>query len=370
MITHLGVENFQSHKGKTGLDFGPGVNIICGLSHSGKTALLRALTLVILNRPKSDGWINWDATDASALLIMERQGETMSFLRSRGKKYGNCYDVDAACFKTADEGHFDGFGLDVPDDVKKLLNMSEENIQKQLSPYYLVCDTPGHIAQHIRTAARLDEIDRTASVLKLKIQGANNKLKTCDSELSCVNTLLGTFEGVDLDQLDKAIETLEDLNETWYDVGKEVNDLSSVVDRLKAIEEIDGEAIDKAVEELAIAKELLSEYTNLSDDVSKLKRILAGVEEVDGEAIDKVVKEVVTAKELVAEYTKLSGEVDDLEHSINVAKSADKDIAEVSRLLSVASVERDDVLKQLVDCPNCGTPLTVKSKKCLLEHSC
>ena len=45
----LTIENFQSIKEKTEIDFIEGVNLIIGPSNSGKSAVLRALRGLILN---------------------------------------------------------------------------------------------------------------------------------------------------------------------------------------------------------------------------------------------------------------------------------------------------------------------------------
>ena len=50
MIKKIKIENFQSHR-DTELEFSKGVNVITGLSNSGKTAIIRAFQLLKNNRP-------------------------------------------------------------------------------------------------------------------------------------------------------------------------------------------------------------------------------------------------------------------------------------------------------------------------------
>jgi len=53
MLKKISIQNFQSHK-KTELDLVDGINVIYGLSQSGKSAILRALNWIIFNRKFSN----------------------------------------------------------------------------------------------------------------------------------------------------------------------------------------------------------------------------------------------------------------------------------------------------------------------------
>jgi exonuclease SbcC len=54
MITQLNITNFQSHV-KSVLKLSPGINVICGPSDSGKSAIIRGLRWVIENQPTGKG---------------------------------------------------------------------------------------------------------------------------------------------------------------------------------------------------------------------------------------------------------------------------------------------------------------------------
>jgi len=57
MIETVEVENFQSHK-RTVLELSPGVNVIKGRSHSGKSSIVRAIRWVLLNQPRGTHFVS------------------------------------------------------------------------------------------------------------------------------------------------------------------------------------------------------------------------------------------------------------------------------------------------------------------------
>ena len=57
MITKIEIKNFQSHK-NTVLEFDKGVNVICGESDNGKSAVIRAIRWVVENYPQGTDKIN------------------------------------------------------------------------------------------------------------------------------------------------------------------------------------------------------------------------------------------------------------------------------------------------------------------------
>jgi len=148
MIKQLNIENTQSHKNSS-LDFDKGVNIIVGPSDSGKSAILRALRLLVWNRPLGDAIrSNWG-----------------------GKTVIEMFTDDAHIVRTKDktdeyilgDQHFKAFRTDVPDEIQQALNLTEINLQQQLDAPFLLSLSPGQVAEHFNKVAKLEQIDKATS---------------------------------------------------------------------------------------------------------------------------------------------------------------------------------------------------------------
>jgi exonuclease SbcC len=121
MIKALFIRNFQSHK-NSNLEFVPGVNVIVGLSSSGKSAILRALRWLIWNRPLGNEFrSNWGGvTHVEAHL---------GFHSGHSDKVSRIKDKDEVYFGNKIEHK--AFRSEVPEEVQKIFNIGEINLQQQ-----------------------------------------------------------------------------------------------------------------------------------------------------------------------------------------------------------------------------------------------
>ena len=136
MISSLTLQNFQSHK-KTTLEFDPHVNAIIGQSNSGKTAILRGLFWAIYNRPSGLSFISYWNRDKKGnplkFTYASISSNQLIIKRKRSSNF-NGYTLLQNNVKT----DLEAIGLDVPEQVSKLLNLSEVNIQKQMDAPFLL----------------------------------------------------------------------------------------------------------------------------------------------------------------------------------------------------------------------------------------
>ncbi len=119
MIERIKLNNFQSHENSE-LVFSPGVNVIIGQSDSGKTAIIRALRWLVWNRPLGDAYISHWADKCSVEIEVDKH----TIKRIKERKNSNAYYLDGKLFNAV--------GGDIPDEIMKLLNLHEINLQQQL----------------------------------------------------------------------------------------------------------------------------------------------------------------------------------------------------------------------------------------------
>ena len=87
MIESIRIKQFQKHKDTT-LEFANGLNVICGESHNGKSAIIKAILWVLTNKPSGTAFrrIGHDGEDTSVKVTFNDG----SVERVRGDKR-SCY---------------------------------------------------------------------------------------------------------------------------------------------------------------------------------------------------------------------------------------------------------------------------------------
>lgn len=184
-LTKVKLVNFQSHTSTT-LDLRPGVNVLVGSSDSGKSAVVRALGLVVFNRPSGDAWCRRHGAEDDTSVTVSTDAE-VAVRRVRGKV--NEYQIKA---KGGDPKSLKAVGTDVPQPVAEALNLNELNLQRQGDRHFLLAESPSETARTLNEIAGLEEIDKAHSVITAIIRDTNRELASetrrladCQEELKC-----------------------------------------------------------------------------------------------------------------------------------------------------------------------------------------
>lgn len=218
MIQSLSVKNFQSHS-NTHIKFHPGVNVIVGTSDSGKTALLRGMNWVVWNTPGGDAFRSrWGGLTEVSITV---DGHTI--VRSKDKK--DLYKLDDTEYKT--------FGRKVPEDIAKVLNMDNINLQRQLDGPFLLSETPGAVAQHFNKVANLTKIDTATQEIKKQKQSIKTSIDHDTETLKKKKARLESFDYLtDVEKRIKRLQHKQKLVKRRKQYNKE---LDTLIDKIKAI---------------------------------------------------------------------------------------------------------------------------------------
>lgn len=185
MIEYIHIKNFQCQL-DTKIIFSELNTAITGLSMAGKTSIKRAFEFVRKNRP-SGMKFNYRYNNPLQPVSVEIgvDGYKVKLIKSNKAldKEGN-KAIYSITDKNGDIRKFTAFGTNVPDEVKKILNVSNISIQDQLDAYLLVISSSGEIARTINNITGIDigdkwikEINKTYSNLRtLQTQFDNDKL--------------------------------------------------------------------------------------------------------------------------------------------------------------------------------------------------
>ena len=224
MIEKVIIQNFQSHK-LTTLDFHESVNVIIGSSDCGKSAIIKAIRWVIENKPVGDKFRNWYADDEPvSVQIWLDSGDCIERKLHKGI---NQYLLNGKVLKA--------FNRDVPDEIKKVVNMTEINLQLQLDRHFLLMDTSGNVARHFNKVANLDKIDQATANIKKAITQLNTSVDVQKEKLEQYETELKTYPNVE--QLDLDLEELETLEKQRVQNSKSIVQVKAIIDEHRNIRE-------------------------------------------------------------------------------------------------------------------------------------
>lgn len=265
MIKKLIIENFQSHE-KTELNLDPGVNVITGVSQSGKTAILRALYWLLHNRPSGDRIRSSFAKGATKVMIETSEGDQIWHVK----------DDKINSYALGNEV-FDKIGRDIPDMVQRALKVSELNVQKQLDEPFLVTSSAGEVAKTINRITRLEMVDNWVTDLTQNINSINREKERLDSEIETSIEKIKEYRVVVYLQpiLDRVKEIykkhsqLSDLSSKIVELQSDLEECQSKIDQfqlmfyvkgiIERIDEIKLE-IDKRSERAKVARSTLKAY--------------------------------------------------------------------------------------------------------------
>lgn len=413
MFKKLKVQNFQSWE-EAELEFSPGVNIICGLGTSGKTALIsRSMKMLIDNRPL--GGKNFsDFAGKKGDMVVElttEEGDVVSLTKNiRTTKKGEKV-VSKSVYSLNDEEQFSGVKDKVPDVILEKLNMSELNRQGQFDQPFLAMSSPGEVGRMINRITRLEKVDEWVKRLKTKITENNAKINNFECDVLEIDKQLKKYkqtniieEGcsivdelvvvdnefnqliVDVDSLDELFESLCNIDQdlaplysairaekyilrafkiqTQFDeFGMFEKQVDKVVALTKSIDRLDSVVdLSKIKDELVVVEDELvvvcgdlaglEEYIHCSEKINKLQQKF-DVLELTREAFEIRQKE----------YCEVFDDVVFLEDNIEYAFASNGFVDQKSE--NLIEVKKDYLmkLKEVGKCPVCYQKMDEKHLK-------
>lgn len=354
MIEKIKIENIQSHK-ETELELSSGINAIVGSSNNGKSAILRAFYWLVYNRPLGvDNLLSHWAFDKKGNQILPMkvsiENEKGTITRFRTKDL-NQYIVNGEELNVVK--------TDVPEQVEKILCLTDTNIQRQQDAPFLLSLTSGQVAQYFNKTVRLDIIDRVLSNAESRRRKLNQDIKT-NSELlketqkkhekyewlEQAEKLLIKYENISKKnaELKEQVETLENQIqefEKYSEVQEKYNFIPEVKKNLIKIKESENKVqeLEENIENINSDLELYDSCKNKTYDFSESKKIINKIREIN-------IKDVQT-------------QINELEEQIENFEDSESNVRINKREIINLKKELPDV------CPLCGG--IMKNGKCLEE---
>jgi len=268
MINQIQIKNFQSHK-DTILTFSPGVNVITGSSDHGKSAIIKALRWLIWNKPSGDDFRSHWGGDTEVTAKLE-DGVVVSRIKKGSE---NLYKVDNLSFTA--------FGASVPEEVEKILNLTDINLQQQLNLPFLLTETPGNVAKHFNRVAKIDKINKTEKKINSEISQINLTIGKHEDDIQKYE--LELKELPNLEKIEIKLEKIEKMERKRNTLSKNISDLRVLI---RHINVVDSEIIEdsklltfeKKIDQLIVK---INERDSIEDDMSRLDSLMTDIRETD-----------------------------------------------------------------------------------------
>lgn len=272
MIETVEVENFQSHKSTT-VEFSPGVNVIKGRSHSGKSSIMRAIRWVLLNQPRGSHFVSHFKGKKEETSVGIQFSDDQYAIRKRRGVSGGGYETSV--------GDFQAMRSDVPEEVQGITLMNEINIQTQGDPYFMLNKTAGQVAKELNQLVGLDIIDNTLGRLNRVENEAGAKLNVLEDSLEKERSELKDISFVG--DLEVRVIEVENL---WRLYNKKLARKSALSDMIEKVEELDADlketnewlTIKEPYDELAA---LVEKRVSLLASLNELKKICADMQRAE-----------------------------------------------------------------------------------------
>ncbi|RLI66899.1 MAG: hypothetical protein DRO67_00610, partial [Candidatus Asgardarchaeum californiense] len=185
------LQNYQSHK-DTVIEFAPTLTALTGRSDSGKSAVRRAISSVVHNKPAGNAFIRTGTKKATVTI------DDVSYEKTKSStKY----------YIAGKKDPFKALRGAVPDEVASALNIGDVNIQGQHDSPFLLDDSPGKVAKRLSELIDLDRPTQALAYIKAKKRHHKSKLDVVNKSIEETEVQLSLLEHVE--QADKELSKIE-----------------------------------------------------------------------------------------------------------------------------------------------------------------
>jgi len=259
MLKRLTLRYFQSHR-RTIINLHPGVNIFCGISMAGKTAIKRALKKLVLNRPVGYNYHSDVAPKRKSFIKGLFDNGSVELRHIKNNLLYICNNNIKDPYRK--------FGTNVPDEVKQICNMKEINFQDQ-SANPFIDSKPSEMAREINRITQQELISKWIKSSNQKISKTKSRIELLDEEIKEKKEELKRFRP--LKKLRKTINKANVLN-------TKINEASVILQRLTGLNK-EKSRLDFAISRYDEAIELYEGAEVLAENIFNHQQIIEKGEE-------------------------------------------------------------------------------------------
>lgn len=261
MLKTLTLKNFQKHRDLS-LSFSPTVNVIVGPNHMGKTAIIRALQVLIQNPRGSSNFISHGQKDFSVTATLDDS----SLTRFRDAT-NNSYDLDGAIYKA--------LGTQIPEDVSRFLNFHSCSFQFQHDQPFWLFDSSPDVTKKLNQIVDLDIIDRVTEVTAKQLRQSKTKLGVIEERLQEIREQKEELSWIQ--QCHAEYEKLEEKSAYLAQMQEYIAYAQTCRDKLFAYQQFQKQkkrALQQAKQVVALGQKVLNQNQRLSRLQELKKKLL------------------------------------------------------------------------------------------------
>lgn len=355
MIKQIEIKGFQAYKKKVVIKLSKGVNVVIGVSHTGKSSVVRSFKWCFQNRPQGDRFrhrLLGDKDPVNVGVIFSND-KKLSRIKSPSK---NVYTI------SGQDDPFQALRTDVPEEVKSLSRMKDINIQGQhpSEQYFLLTESPGAVAKRFNEVSGLSIVDKTITSVNKRKRALLSSIKVYDQEIK-----ESKEEITDTEWVPEALKEVKVLVALWEELEAQKKTVKIASELINQIEEID-EVLNTRYKHL---DEILADFEELDEVKEELNKSLGIFQVLDGvlnsaiEAekkinaysdIDEALKELESIKKWrELNVSKLEVEQKNVETALINLEDAVRSLKTQEEAVVEAQITFDDLV-ETEECPTCG----------------
>ncbi len=194
-IDKIKLKNFKSHQ-DTVIELSDGITAILGDPQDGKSNILKSLKFVTKHRPtKFDRIINNTTKDnvLNVTLDVEHNKKNVPISLTKTKNGSEVLTE----YQIGNNEPLSTVGVNVPETVSSMLNLSDIYMQEQTSEPFLIMSSHGEVSKIINKIVNLDQINRWIKNIKSNLSNLNSELKIVKKDHGALLTKIKSYDTVD-----------------------------------------------------------------------------------------------------------------------------------------------------------------------------
>lgn len=348
MLKSIRIKNFQSIYDAE-LPLQP-FTVLVGASSSGKSAIVRALHLLVNNKRGSD-FISHSTSTAT--VSAELNGHSVEIHRSTSSSKPNQYMIDGVKFTK--------LGGESPQEARSLFPPSELAIVRQFDQPFLLTSPGAEVARTLGSLTNVDKVFAAAREAGRRKLGASADVRATKDSLTSATEALEELE--DTEALERAVEAVTEALRAYESLSSRHAAASAAVEGIHKLTEsyrsvvfptplgFTAEDISGVREKIAAAESSRELLTSIRQAVTGLKKIStlpklkfsqADIDEARGSAM-----QAVQARELVTK----------IRETASAYKSSAAAVKEAAGKRDALVQQRQEVLDSSDVCAMCGQTL-------------
>jgi len=341
MLKKLKIKNFQKHKEKQ-LQFTKGINVIIGESDQGKSAIIRALYLLLENLPRGADKIfhKHNAKQPMEIIAEDFQG---NIIRRKKKKY------------YLNEELYKAFNKEVPVNIRELFPLKTVNWHKQLDGHFLILNTSGNAAKQLGVSTGLEEQEELVKEIKTRLSDNKSELKRLQEnnydnqrKIKELRPVVGLLLQVrNIQEKQKVLDNVQEQSEEIQIIINKIKQLNKQKSKYDIEQYLS--YIKETLQYIKTFEENEQQQQNLVDILDKLK----DTENIPAKTLETYINETKQILKLLPALNEQVVAFNTIQQTLETSKNLISNLKKVKKELEEKEKEKNTIVKEIGLCGEC-----------------